>query len=295
MTKTAMSRERTQGLIFIVLAPIALLFSLYLTPLTQHGELLTIVLLIAVFGVPHGALDPLFAKNLIPIKSTLGWSTFVFFYLLLASLVVVFWWISPFFFLVFFLLFSVFHFSGDLASGTSILTRVLYGGACIVLPAALHSAQLAEILAYLVGQESAVNLAEFLHVLAWPWLAALCLASLKIFRHDWLTSLEIFAASSLALVLSPLLGFTIFFCGMHSARHIVRSQGYANVSISALAKVSVLPLISLATIVALSWKVLPESPLDERLIQFVFVGLAALTVPHMMLVERIRFSGWRNE
>lgn len=295
MTKTAMRLERTQGLIFIVLAPIALLLSLYLPPFSQHGEIAIIVLLIAVFGVPHGALDPLFAKNLIPIKTILGWATFVFFYLLLASLVVAFWWISPFFFLVFFLLFSVFHFSGDLASGAYILTRVLYGGACILLPAALHSAQLAEIFTYLVGQKSAVYLADFLHVLAWPWLAALCLASLHIFRRDWLTSLEIFAASSLALVLSPLLGFTIFFCGMHSARHIIRSQGYANVSISALAKVSALPLLSLAIIVALSWLVLPASPLDERLIQFVFVGLAALTVPHMALVERIRFSGWCKE
>lgn len=295
MTKTAMRLERTQGLIFIVLAPIALLLSLYLPPFSQHGELVAIVLLIAVFGVPHGALDPLFAKNLIPIKTILGWATFVFFYLLLASLVVAFWWISPFFFLVFFLLFSVFHFSGDLASGASILTRVLYGGACIVLPAALHAAQLAEIFTYLVGQKSAVYLADFLHVLAWPWLAGLCLASLHIFRRDWLSSLEIFAASSLSLVLSPLLGFTIFFCGMHSARHIIRSQGYANVSISALAKVSALPLLSLAIIVALSWLVLPASPLDERLIQFVFVGLAALTVPHMALVERIRFSGWCKE
>ena len=289
-----MIRERTQGLVFIVLAAVALLVSVFLEPLTLHGEILVIALLIVVFGVPHGALDPLFAKNLLQIKSISRWAIFVFYYLILAALVVAFWWVSPSFFLVFFLLCSVFHFSGDLAPGTSVLTRFFYGGASIVLPAALHAPQLAEIFSLLVGSEGGVHLADFLHVLAWPWLAALCLASLQNLPRDWLSSLEIFAVSILVLVLSPLLGFTLYFCAMHSARHIVRSQNYAGISFSAVAGVSVLPLLFLALMVALGWIFLPQSSLDARIIQFVFVGLAALTVPHMALIERIRFSGWRS-
>jgi Brp/Blh family beta-carotene 15,15'-monooxygenase len=287
-----MIRERTQGLAFIILAAMALLFSMFLQPFSLHVEIVAIALLIIVFGLPHGALDPIFAKNLLQIKTTARWAMFVFLYLMLASLVVVFWWLSPFLFLVFFLLCSVFHFSGDLASGTAVATRFLYGGACIVLPAALHAPQLGEIFALLVGQERGVFLADFLHVLAWPWLAALCLASLQTLARDWLASLEIFAVSSLVLVLSPLLGFTLYFCAMHSARHIVRSKNYAGMTYSAFAGVSVLPLFFLAVMVALGWRFLPQSSLDERIIQFVFVGLAALTVPHMALVERIRFLGW---
>jgi hypothetical protein len=47
-------------------------------------------------------------------------------------------------------------------------------------------------------------------------------------------------------------------------------------------------------IVATTWLGLGNVPVDDRLMRIMFVGLGALTVPHMALVERVRLSGWSD-
>jgi Brp/Blh family beta-carotene 15,15'-monooxygenase len=112
-------------------------------------------------------------------------------------------------------------------------------------------------------------------------------------RSDLLGSLEIGATALLAVVAPPLVSFTLFFCGMHSARHILRTIDYSGrASTRVLLLAALLPMIGVLAFSAIAWHFLKETPLEARVVQIIFVGLAALTVPHMILVERVRISGW---
>jgi len=258
----------------------------------QIGVILP-AMLIAAFGIPHGALDPIFANRLYGIRSLRHWLRFGIIYLLLAASVVAFWMVAPLWFMISFLFISVLHFSGDPAEGTPTVSRLLYAGALIILPGFRHQVEMAWLFGQLIGAGPAQSVSNGLAWLAWPWAIGLFLAALERWRRDRLTALEMISTGALAVLFPPLVSFTIFFCGMHSARHIIRTVAYAGRSpLRVLMSGALLPLAGTALLSAVAWHFLKDTPADARMLQIVFVGLAALTVPHMLLVERVRLSGW---
>lgn len=289
-----MNAMRWQGGFFIVLALLTSIACGVLPPADPHSALVWVGLLTVLLGVPHGALDPIYAQVWPGTQSRSAWVAFVLAYLLLAAGVVAVWWWAPTVFLWGFLAISVLHFSGDLAAGTPGWTRFFYGGAVIVLPAALHAAELTRLFALLTNPENAAWVVPALQVMAWPWLAALLVAVVLSARRDALVALEVLAVSVLALTAPPLIGFTVFFCAMHSPRHMLRTQVFAGKALPALAAVAILPMLGVLLMAVGAWYGLPDSPMDARIVQLIFVALAALTVPHMVLVERVRWKGWPN-
>ena len=291
-----MNALRRHGLIFSAAALLLVATEDRLALPNPQTGMIALVFLIVFFGVPHGALDPIFAQGLYKIRTVGGWIKFTAVYLMLAALLVVLWWLVPTLFLLSFLILSAVHFSGDLALGAVGVSRCLYGGTLVVLPALLHSSELTRLFSLLVEASAAQSLVTVLHQLSWPWLLAVVLAAAYSAQRDWLTGLEIMAVSALAVSVTPLLAFTVFFCGMHSARHILRTKKYANSSVRKLVLTSAAPMAAVLCIGAVAWRFsgqwLPGLSIDTRLVQLLFVALAALTVPHMVLVEQVRFLGW---
>jgi Brp/Blh family beta-carotene 15,15'-monooxygenase len=292
-----MNSIRIQGKLFSAIAILISVLSLLRIRmdlrLDQQIELLVLAILIIVLGVPHGALDTIFARQLYGVRTAKGWIGFIVLYVVLAALVVGLWFVAPFLFLAGFLAISMVHFSGDLADGTSIALRVFYGGAIIVLPTLLHAEEVTQIFSFLVNRNSAELMVSMLHLLSWPWIAALILFGSDQIHKNALVSLEAACVALLAVTAPPLIAFTAYFCSMHSARHIMRTFYYSERSsahimiIAAIGPMAAVMLLSVGASIVFS-----NTPLDARLIQIVFIGLAALTVPHMALVEQVRMSGW---
>lgn len=86
------------------------------------------------------------------------------------------------------------------------------------------------------------------------------------------------------IVLDPLLYFTVYFCLLHSPRHLfetARSIGLS--SLVSIARAAAPIVIATLVLAAVLWRLLPGASLDAQLLQIVFIGLACLTIPHMLL------------
>jgi Brp/Blh family beta-carotene 15,15'-monooxygenase len=281
-----------QGQIFVFAACLILLANGILPEANLPLLLLSIVLL----GVPHGALDTVYAQRQYQVQGVWQWALFGIAYLAPVLVVIVFWRMEPTWFLIGFLVISGVHFSGDPQAGVPLMARLLYGGAVVVLPAWQHAGELTRLFSNLIPAEDAAWITAGLSAAATPWAVAIGVAALWVARrHGWKAA-ELVAVGLLSAGASPLVSFTIFFCAMHSARHILRSFEYAGArEIRPLLVAASLPMGATLAALGAGFFLMGDTPLDAKLIPLIFVALAALTVPHMALVERVRFAGWHRE
>ena len=259
---------RQQGLAFCVLALVFVLLTAIFPVWNSALETAVLATLIFFLGLPHGAFDVIFAQRLFRLVSLGQWAVFCLAYVALAAAVVGFWWLLPSVFLTAFLLVSAFHFSGDLDVGTPAVLRFWYAASMLIFPAWFHEADVARLFGALVAGDFAGQMAGVLHSIALPWCAGLGIT---------------------------LVSFAVFFCLMHSARHALRTRAYAaELAWVELLKKAIAPMVVCALAAAVLWPSMKGLTLDTAIVRILFVALAALTVPHMVLIERVRLSGWQN-
>jgi Brp/Blh family beta-carotene 15,15'-monooxygenase len=100
--------------------------------------------------------------------------------------------------------------------------------------------------------------------------------------------LELVALLSLFLLVPPLVGFAIYFCCVHSARHFLsvwRSINREMLRKSIYFQAAFFTFASWAAGAVALYYCMINMSMESAIMQVVFIGLAALTVPHMLLVD----------
>jgi len=263
--------------------------------LPLNVQLILLAAMVVVFGLPHGALDPWLAKRAGLARTTREVVVFNVGYLGVAALVVLIWMWLPVFSLAVFLAISAWHFSGDWASDLSRLPRVAAGLLLLLLPIGLHTENVAMLFAHLSGA-GGVQLAHALALPAWFLTAGIgLLVALALRQRRWQAALEFVSLLVLAFIAEPLVYFALYFCALHSLRHLAglfrEAPPTERPSLWRMTVVYTMATVALAGVLWWLWSDLPS---DTLVLKLVFIGLAAVTVPHMMLMARIHFVDLRE-
>lgn len=284
-----------QRSIFLVLAMTATAASIILPRPPANVELIVAGALIVFLGVPHGALDILYIRRVLGIRLPRQIALTLLSYVAISGLVVWLWMAAPLIFLIGFLIASGFHFSGDPDRGASPFTRVATGVGVVALPVLFHAAELQHLYSLLTNRWAAETVVQISNPLAIGvgFVGAGAIV-LEIMRKHFAIAGELAGVLLLAAMAPPLLAFTIYFCLMHSARHILRTAELVPISRRAFMIECVLPMVTVLLAGCVAWQLQAVLPVDAKVIQILFVILAALTAPHMVIVEPIRFRGWRG-
>ena len=270
--------------------------------LLSNASLLAIAAILLI-GVPHGGLDGAVARHVGWPSGMLPWMLFHITYLVLAASVAGLWWLYPLPSLIFFLAISALHFgSSDIrhisppSSKDAWLPLMAHGGLVIIAIPVLQSTDVEPLFATLVGAENSLWLLNQIDQLKLPWAATLFAYLIySVYQPRWRKSLLSLAVLlALAYLLPPLVSFALYFCLWHSRSHMQRiwrsiAPEQRQRSAREAVAYSLLTYAAAGIYFALQTNSTPTSvnPITPALVQLTFIGLAALTVPHMLLVDFI--------
>ncbi len=248
--------------------------------------------LLLVFGLPHGTLDLELLRCRDDEGAALG--LLLTAYGACAAAMYLLWQVAPLVALAVFIVIAFEHFAGD---WTAMGSRFCANGtafALIALPALLHRNEIADIFAILAGT-SAATLADLL-LLAAPIAGLIALSGVGLLWQRQRRSLAIGLAAAMVaeLVLPPVMGFTIFFCFVHSPAQLRASLATITMPSQQAWWRVIMPLTLAALLIAtaIGAAAIRAATFDGSNISVwlhaAFVTLSVLTLPHMAVPQLAR-------
>ena len=242
------------------------------------------VALIVLGGLPHGALDPILAKNARIYSTKYGFMTFICAYLFIGILTTLFWIKLPFIGLSLFILISVYHFSRD---QILLMQGIPYATLILALTVWFWPAEVEKIFRGLIFGEDPKYIIKVIHFAGY-----FAVLSLLLGIKNWNSQIlfDILMLLCFAVFFPPLIYFSLYFVFIHRARHIrheftLLDKGTQGVAVKDMVIYSGLTI--LLAVIAYGW-FSSNDDLTDLHFKILFIGLAAITVPHMLLIELLR-------
>ena len=272
--------------------------------LRNNSLLLVSLLFILSIGISHGSLDHIKGKKLLKLFNIKSSYIFYIIYILISALVIVTWILLPSITLIIFLMIASYHFGKEdtqfLINEKSYFTQILYffkGFLIILAPLYFHFQETIAIFKLLlINNETFYSSLDFIETNNVIQIGIFCstLSSIFLFLKNFeikkfVVFLDYFSILILNYYLSPLIAFTVYFCFLHSIRHsislAIELDPNSIVNGFKLFVNKALPLTILTAIFSFIALYLLNNSfnLDSAILKIIFIGLASLTFPHILL------------
>ncbi|MFL2853249.1 MAG: Brp/Blh family beta-carotene 15,15'-dioxygenase [Candidatus Pelagibacter sp.] len=250
--------------------------------------------LISIIGVSHGALDHLKGYKLMRIYKIQNKSYFYLAYIIISLIVIFTWMIIPVIVLIIFLIVAAYHFGKEdscVETNTkSLIYDFLYlfkGSVIIIAPLLFHNEKTNEIFQILNLNLGFLS-SNFLILMIFLSFITNIIITVQsnnggFLIADWTNVIL------LNVFLSPLIAFTIYFCFLHSVRHSlsliheIDSNDFKVGFYKFVRKALPLTLMTLLLFIISLYFLANYYVFDDAILKVIFIGLASLTFPHILL------------
>ena len=254
--------------------------------------------LILILGISHGALDNIKGKKLLKLFGYKSIISFYFAYILISLSIIIFWLIFPNIILFLFLVVAAFHFGKEDTvfsfKRKFFISESLFflkGSSVIMAPLLLQRDATIEIFRILNFNvfESVIFSDQFLIILlCLSFLSSLYISNRKNVDLKGIMIMDFSSLIILNFFLTPILAFTLYFCFLHSIRHSITLIFELDKSFRAGIKKFInraipLTLVTGAVFLFTIYFLNNFYKLDEAIYKVIFIGLASLTFPHILL------------
>ncbi|ARJ48287.1 Brp/Blh family beta-carotene 15,15'-dioxygenase [Candidatus Pelagibacter sp. RS39] len=262
------------------------------------------LLLILSVGISHGSLDNVKGRKLFQNLEIDNISIFYFAYILIALIVIFLWILIPYVSLIIFLMVASYHFGKEdtqfLTIENSYYNQFLFflkGSLIVFAPMYFHFDETISIFRLLLIENETfynfLDLIESNRVLLYCVILS-TLANILLFTKNFELKkftifLDYFSILIINYYFSPLVAFTIYFCFLHSIRHSISLMSELDENnLGNGFKIFIkkaLPLTIITAIFCVIGLYLLNNTynFDSSILKIIFIGLASLTFPHILL------------